>query len=128
MIENYNTEERKKARRDKRKPELLPNFSYHNLKHTFCTRCCENETDFKAIQEIMGHANIETTMDVYNESNMKRKKVSFTRFEAISEVFLICHFFSTFGRDFAWYYVPICRIISGKQMNGGPGNVEINRL
>ena len=87
VIAHYNAEERERAKREKRKPELLPDFSCHNLRHTFCTRYCENETDLKAIQEIMGHANIQTTMDIYNESNMKRKKASFARLEAIAEAF-----------------------------------------
>ena len=44
---------------------LLPDFSAHNLRHTFCTRLCENETNLKVIQNIMGHVDISTTMDIY---------------------------------------------------------------
>ena len=54
--------------------EPLPHITAHILRHTFCCRLCENETDLKLIQEIMGHADITTTMDVYNESNMERKQ------------------------------------------------------
>ena len=31
---------------------------------TFCTRLCENESNLKVIQDIMGHADIKTTMDI----------------------------------------------------------------
>lgn len=43
---------------------LLPDFSAHNLRHTFCTRFCENETNLKVIQDIMGHADISTMLCV----------------------------------------------------------------
>lgn len=47
---------------------LLPNFSCHNLRHTFATRLCESGANMKAIQRILGHANLATTMDIYTES------------------------------------------------------------
>jgi integrase len=59
----------------------LPHFSVHNLRHTFCTRMCENEPNIKIIQEIMGHRNIETTMDVYNEATKEKKMESFSKLE-----------------------------------------------
>ena len=65
----------------KRAPQLLPHFSCHNLRHTFCTRFCENEKDLKVIQEIMGHADITTTMNIYNEATKERKVASFVNLE-----------------------------------------------
>ena len=73
--------------KEKRKPLLLPHFSAHHLRHTFCTRICEEETDLKLIQEIMGHADITTTMDVYNESSLARKKERFAHLEQVANVF-----------------------------------------
>ncbi len=87
MIRDYNEVEKENAKKEHRKPELLPHFSAHHLRHTFCTRICENETDLKLIQEIMGHADITTTMDVYNESNRERKKERFAKLEKIANVF-----------------------------------------
>jgi len=81
IIRDYNAEEKKFAEQQRRDPELLPHFSVHNLRHTFCTRFCENETNLKIIQEIMGHADISTTMDVYNEATMEQKKTSFANLE-----------------------------------------------
>lgn len=78
---DYNAAEKELAEKENRKPLLIPHFSAHILRHTFCTRFCENETDLKLIQEIMGHADITTTMDIYNESNTARKQASFERLE-----------------------------------------------
>ena len=52
----------------------LPEFSVHQLRHTFCTRLCENSSNVKAIQEIMGHADITTTMNVYADATRQAKK------------------------------------------------------
>ena len=65
--ESYNAEEILNAKKEKRQPIIIPHFSCHHLRHTFCTRFCENETNIKVIQAVMGHANIETTMDIYAE-------------------------------------------------------------
>lgn len=46
-------------------PVLLPNFSCHVLRHTFATRLCEAGVNIKLIQEIMGHVDISTTLDIY---------------------------------------------------------------
>ncbi len=73
IIKNYNQEENLLAKQEKRPPELLPDISCHHLRHTFCSRLCENETNLKVIQDIMGHANISTTMNLYAEVNEKKK-------------------------------------------------------
>lgn len=78
---DYNKEETEAAKEERRQPELLPHFTVHNLRHTFCTRFCENETNLKVIQEIMGHADISTTMNIYNEATKEKKKESFANLE-----------------------------------------------
>ena len=77
----YNEEEKIRAKEEKRVPLLLPHFSCHHLRHTFCTRYCENETNLKVIQEIMGHADITTTMDIYAEATEEKKKESLAKLE-----------------------------------------------
>ncbi|MFR6509784.1 MAG: tyrosine-type recombinase/integrase [Dorea sp.] len=54
IVNRYNKQETDRAEKEHRSPELLPNFSPHILRHTFCTRFCENESNIKVIQEIMG--------------------------------------------------------------------------
>lgn len=77
----YNNQETELANQEQREPQLLPHFSAHTMRHTFCTRFCEHETNLKVIQEIMGHASITTTMDVYNEATLEQKIASFKRLE-----------------------------------------------
>lgn len=59
----------------------------HHLRHTFCTRLCENETNLKVIQSIMGHKNIETTLDIYAEATEKKKQESFENLAAKLDIF-----------------------------------------
>lgn len=66
--------EKKRALVEKREPVEVPLFSAHVLRHTFCTRLCENESNLKVIQSIMGHSDIGTTMDVYAEAMPEKKQ------------------------------------------------------
>ena len=79
IISSYNADEVVRAKRQLREPVILPDFSCHHLRHTFCTRLCENETNLKVIQSIMGHRNIETTMDIYAEATEQKKQESIER-------------------------------------------------
>ena len=83
-----NYEEELKAKREKREPLILPHFSCHHLRHTFCTRFCENETNLKVIQSIMGHANIETTMDIYAEATESKNQQAMKNLSEKLDVFL----------------------------------------
>ena len=87
IYEAYNAEEIIKAKRESRRPVLIPHFSCHHIRHTFCTRFCENETNLKVIQSIMGHANIETTMDIYAEATEIKKKEAMKALENNSDIF-----------------------------------------
>ena len=73
----YNEQEKESAKQEHRESILIRHFSVHNLRHTFCTRLCENETNIKVIQEIMGHSDISTTMNIYAEATESKKKESF---------------------------------------------------
>jgi len=80
ICENYNVAEIAAANRERRDPELLPHITSHILRHTFCTRYCEIESNIKVIQEIMGHANIVTTMQIYNDATEEAKRESMDNF------------------------------------------------
>ena len=75
--EDYNKKEKQAAEKEGREPLLLPHFSAHNLRHTFCTRLCENESNLKVIQSVMGHSDIQTTMDIYAECTQEKKQEVF---------------------------------------------------
>jgi len=76
-----NEEEAAQAEKEHRKPLVIRHFSVHNLRHTFCTRFCENETNIKVIQDIMGHSDISTTMNIYAEATESKKRESFEKLE-----------------------------------------------
>ena len=60
---------------------LFPNFSCHNLRHTFATRLCEAGVNIKVIQEILGHSDISTTLDIYTDATSDFKKKEMLSFE-----------------------------------------------
>ena len=83
----HNAEEDVKAVRENREPVIIPHFSCHIIRHTFCTRICETETNLKVIQEIMGHRGIETTMDIYAEATEQGKKETMSKLSGNIRVF-----------------------------------------
>ena len=87
IVADYNATEEIAAKRQRRQAVLLPDFSAHHLRHTFCTRLCEQETNLKIIQSIMGHKDIKTTMDVYAEATEEKKQESFERLAMALNVF-----------------------------------------
>ena len=84
---SYNDAELLKAAKAKRKPLLIPHFSCHHMRHTFCTRLCERETNIKAIQEIMGHADIQTTLDIYAEATDEVKHEAIKALQKGKDIF-----------------------------------------
>ena len=77
IVDDYNAQEEVKAKREHREPLLVPRFSCHITRHSFCTRLCENETNVKVIQSVMGHKDIQTTLDIYAEVSEQKKKDAF---------------------------------------------------
>jgi len=76
IIKQYNEYARDLIEKKHSDVVMLPHFTCHNLRHTFCTRLCENETNIKVIQSIMGHVDIKTTMNIYAEVSEKKKQES----------------------------------------------------
>ena len=74
IVNGYNAKEEVRAKREHRDPVVIPQFSCHVARHTFCTRLCENETNIKFIQTVMGHKNIETTLQIYAEVTERKKQ------------------------------------------------------
>ncbi len=54
---------------------------FHTLRHTFASQCIELGIDYKTVSEIMGHSNINTTLNLYVHSNFSLKE------KAINELF-----------------------------------------
>lgn len=55
-------------------PTLLPDFSCHVLRHTFATRLCEAGVNLKVIQDVLGHVDVSTTMNIYVDAMNDTKK------------------------------------------------------
>lgn len=56
------------------KPLLLPSIHCHMLRHTFGTRLNEANINIKAMQALLGHSDIETTMQIYVDASKKIMK------------------------------------------------------
>lgn len=50
----------------------LPHITPHVFRHTFCTNMAGAGMDPKVLQYIMGHSEIEVTMNVYTHMNYER--------------------------------------------------------
>jgi integrase len=48
--------------------ELGITFNFHSLRHTHATTLIKNGAKIKDVQERLGHANTETTLDTYTHS------------------------------------------------------------
>ena len=49
-------------------------FHFHMLRHCFATRCIDRGFDIKSLSEILGHSNVQITLNLYVHSSMLRKK------------------------------------------------------
>ena len=56
----------------------------HILRHTFTTRMCETGVNVKVMQEVLGHKDISTTMNIYADVT---KELETTEFENLDRHF-----------------------------------------
>lgn len=61
----------------------VSNANYHALRHTFATRCVELGFDVKSLSEILGHANVNITMNRYVHPSMELKKANMQRLSGL---------------------------------------------
>lgn len=52
----------------------LAGVTFHTLRHTFATRCVEAGFDIKSLSEILGHADVKTTLNRYVHSSFALKQ------------------------------------------------------
>ena len=43
----------------------IAHANFHSLRHTFATRAVENGVNIKTLSDILGHATVQITMDLY---------------------------------------------------------------
>lgn len=56
------------------KKHKLPHIKFHGLRHTFATRLIENGVDCKTVSELLGHASVNMTMNLYVHPQMDQKR------------------------------------------------------
>ena len=61
----------------------IPKINFHALRHTFATRCIENNFDIKTLSEILGHSNVKTTLELYVHSSMELKRKNMNKLSLI---------------------------------------------
>ena len=66
---------------------MIPRFSCHIFRLTFASRFCENETNIKVIQAVMGHADVSTTMNIYAWANPEVTRTSLENLAKNMDVF-----------------------------------------
>lgn len=63
----------------------LPKYRFHTLRHTFASRAIELGIDPKSLSEILGHANVKITLDLYVHPSMEAKKEQMEKFSSFLE-------------------------------------------
>lgn len=51
-----------------------PNYNFHVLRHTFATNCVDSGMDIKSLSEILGHSNVQITLNRYVHPSMDTKR------------------------------------------------------
>jgi len=52
----------------------IPDANFHALRHTFATRAIEDKMEIKTLSEILGHADVSTTLNKYAHSLPEQKR------------------------------------------------------
>ena len=68
-------------------------INFHALRHTFATKCVELGFDVKSLSEILGHANVNITLNRYVHPSMKLKHANMNKLNRF-----ICS--QDFGQDY----------------------------
>lgn len=59
---------------------------FHGLRHTFATRCVEAGCDYKTLSEILGHADVGTTMRLYVHSDIEKKRKFIEKMHTLNDL------------------------------------------
>lgn len=52
----------------------IQQLKFHSLRHTFATQCIESGADYKSVSEILGHSNVNITMNLYVHPSIEQKR------------------------------------------------------
>lgn len=67
-----------------RKRAKLENIHFHQLRHTFATRCLEANVGIASVSALLGHSSTKMTLDVYSDSMMEERVTAVYAIEALA--------------------------------------------
>ncbi|HTF65487.1 MAG TPA: tyrosine-type recombinase/integrase [Edaphobacter sp.] len=59
-----------------RKAGITKRVGWHTFRHTYSSLLAETGNDVKVVQELMRHAKVATTMEVYTHAGMEKKRMA----------------------------------------------------
>lgn len=62
----------------------IDSANYHALRHTFATRCVEVGFEIKSLSEILGHANVNITLNRYVHSSFDLKYANMNKLTIVA--------------------------------------------
>lgn len=64
----------------------IEDANFHALRHSFATRCVEAGFDIKSLSEILGHSNVNITLNRYVHPTMELKRKNMDKLSALFAV------------------------------------------
>lgn len=61
----------------------LASIHFHQLRHTFATRCIEAQADIVSVSTLLGHASAKTTLDIYVDSMFEQREKIIDKMEQL---------------------------------------------
>ncbi len=61
----------------------IEHFNFHMLRHAFATRCVAIGLDVKSLSEILGHSNIQMTLNLYVHPTLHQKRLLMQQYDSV---------------------------------------------
>ena len=61
----------------------IPSYGIHSLRHTWATRALEQNINIKVVSDMLGHASIQTTMNIYQDVLDAQKRDAAKKLDAL---------------------------------------------
>ena len=52
----------------------ISHINFHGLRHTFASKCIELGADYKTVSELLGHASVNVTLNLYVHPQIEQKR------------------------------------------------------
>lgn len=83
IVAEINKDEKALAEKENREPVIMEHVYPHALRHTFATRCFEQDMPPKTVQHLLGHATLQMTMDLYVHLTEQKKIADMQKLEGL---------------------------------------------